>query len=110
MIYVPDLETYKCFVVQSEGVIRAYEKMPTNNQEIIYRDYYVNSNYIFRDGSQTFGTYYNTPTCLSSNVLTDSVFYRNDFDKILIIVFIMTIFIVYVPLKIFNKFFKKGGL
>ena len=25
MIYVPDLENYECYVVQSEGVIRGYE-------------------------------------------------------------------------------------
>lgn len=109
-IYVPDMTNYKCFIVYSEGVIRAYEKVPQNNQEINYRDYYVNSNYIFRDGTQSFGSYYSVPTCLASDVVTDNVYYRNDFDRILIIVFIMSIFILYVPLKIFNKFFKKGGL
>lgn len=109
MIYVPDL-TYKCFVVQSEGVIRAYEKVPSNNQEVNYRDYYINSNYIYRDGTQSFGTYYSTPTCLSSSVLSDSVYYRNDFDKILIIFLIMSIFCFYIPIKVFSKLFKKGGL
>lgn len=108
-IYVPDL-SYKCFVIQSEGVIRAYEKVPQNNQEINYRDYYINSSYIYRDGTQSFGSYYNTPTCLSTDVVTDSVYYRNDFDKILVIFIIMCIFCFYLPVKVFSKLFKKGGL
>lgn len=109
-IYVPDMTNYKCFIVYSEGVIRAYEKVPQNNQEINYRDYYFNSNYIFRDGTQSFGSYYNLPTCLSSDVVTDNVFYRNDLDKILLIVLIMSTFCFYIPMKVFNKFFRKGGL
>lgn len=108
-IYVPDL-SYKCFVIQSEGVIRAYEKVPQNNQEINYRDYYINSSYIYRDGTQSFGSYYNTPTCLSTDVVTDSVYYRNDFDKILVIFLIMCIFCFYLPIKVFSKLFKKGSL
>lgn len=108
-IYVPDL-SYKCFVIQSEGVIRAYEKVPQNNQEINYRDYYINSSYIYRDGIQSFGSYYNTPTCLSTDVVTDSVYYRNDFDKILVIFLIMCIFCFYLPIKVFSKLFKKGSL
>lgn len=105
-IYVPDL-SYKCFVVQSEGVIRAYEKVPQNNQEINYRDYYINSSYIYRDGFQSFGSYYNTPTCLSTDVVTDSVYYRNDIDKILVIVLIFSIFIIYIPLRIGKRFFRR---
>lgn len=105
-IYVPDL-SYKCFVVQSEGVIRAYEKVPQNNQEINYRDYYINSSYIYRDGTQSFGSYYYTPTCLSTDVVTDSVYYRNDIDKILVIVLIFSIFIIYIPLKIGKRFFRR---
>lgn len=108
-IYVPDL-SYKCFIVYSEGVIRAYEKVPQNNQEIKYRDYYINSSYIYRDGTQSFGSYYSTPTCLASDVVTDNVYYRNDFDKILVIFLIMSIFCFYIPIKVFSKLFKKGGL
>lgn len=108
-IYVPDL-SYKCFIVYSEGVIRAYEKVPQINQEIKYRDYYINSSYIYRDGTQSFGSYYSTPTCLASDVVTDNVYYRNDFDKILVIFLIMSIFCFYIPIKVFSKLFKKGGL
>lgn len=109
-IYVPDLENYKCFVVQSEGVIRAYEKIPANNTDVNYRDYYINSSYIYKDGSSSFGSYYNLPVCLARDNLTSDVFYRNDIDKILIIFLIMCIFNFYIPIKIFSKLFKKGGL
>lgn len=40
-IYVPQDSTYnKCYVVQSEGVIRGYEEVPQVNRTIDYRDYY----------------------------------------------------------------------
>lgn len=107
MIYVPDLTNYKCYVVQSEGVLRGYEEVPTNNSTINYRDFYINSNYIYRDGSQTFGQYSNLPVCLSSDVITSDVYYRNDFDSILIIFLIMSIFCLYIPLKVFLRLFRR---
>ena len=107
MIYVPELENYKCYVVQSEGVIRGYEEIPTNNATINYRDYYINSDYIYRDGSQTFNSYTTIPTCLSSDTLTNEVYYRTDFDSILIIFLIMCIFCFVLPLKIFLRFFRR---
>jgi len=109
MIYVPDLENYKCYVVQSEGVLRGYEEIPQNNTTVNYRDFYINSNYIYKDSSQQFGAYSTVPTCLDNNVLTTDVYYRNDFDSILIIFLIMSIFCFYIPLKIFLRLFKRGG-
>ena len=106
-IYVPDLDNYKCFVVRNEEVIRAYEEVPTTNATIPYRDYYYNSNYLYTDGNQQFTHYSTLPICLSSDVLTTDVYYRNDFDKILIIFIILAIFIFYIPLKIFLRFFRR---
>lgn len=85
MIYVPDLTNYKCFVVRSEEVIRAYKEIPKNNTEIAYRDYYYNSNYLYNDGTQSFSNYTTLPTCLDNSVLTDAYVYRNDFYDILFI-------------------------
>lgn len=107
MIYVPEKENYACYVVQSEGVIRAYEENPKNNETINYRDYYINSDYIFRDGSQNFSAYTTLPTCLSSSVVTSNVYYRTDFDKILVILLILSIFILYIPLKIILRLFRR---
>lgn len=89
MIYVPDLENYKCYVVRSEEVIRAYKQVPTNNSTIEYRDYYYNSNYLYNDGEQTFSQYTTLPVCLSQDVLTDAYSYRNDFADICIISIIL---------------------
>ena len=107
MIYVPDLETYKCFVVRNESTIRAYKNIPQNNMDIEYRDYYYTSNYLYQDGVQSFGSYSTLPICLDNSNLTDSVYYRNDFDSILVIFLIMCIFCFYLPLKIFVRLFRR---
>lgn len=110
MIYVPDIENYKCFVVNGDGVIRAYEQVPRNNSTINYRDYYIKSNYIYRDGSQQFSQYATLPICLSKEVVTNNVYYRNDLADILIIFAIVSIVVLYFPLKIFFRLFKRGRI
>lgn len=107
MIYVPEKENYACYVVRSEDIIRAYEEMPQNNVTVSYRDYYINSNYIYNDGEQSFSQYTSLPVCLDVSNLSSDVYYRNDFDKILIIFIIMAIVCIYIPLKIFKKFFRR---
>ena len=106
MIYVPDLN-YKCYVVQSEGVIRAYEETPQYNTDINYRDYYINSSYIYKDGYQSFGTYSTIPTCLDTSVLTNDFYYRLDLDSILIIFTIFSIFTILLPIKILFRLFRR---
>lgn len=107
-IYVPQDTTYnKCYVVQSEGVIRAYEEVPQTNRTINYRDYYINSSYIYRDSYQNFSSYSTIPTCLDSNVITNDVYYRNDFDKILVIFIILMIICFYFPYKVMSRLFGK---
>lgn len=110
MIYVPEKENYKCYVVRDSNTIRAYKTVPKNNSEVNYRDYYINSNYLYQDGSQSFSNYSTLPVCLNNNELTSEFYYRNDFDSILIIFLIMCIFCFLIPLKIFSKLFKRGGL
>lgn len=107
MIYVPELDKYDCYVVQSEGVIRAYENIPTYDSNVAYRDYYINSNYIYRDGEQSFSRYGSLPICLDNSSLTSDYYYRNDFDSILIIFLILSIFCIYLPIKIFMRLFKR---
>lgn len=106
-IYVPDMTNYKCYVVQSEGVIRGYEQTPSYNTSINYRDFFLHSNYIYKDGSTNFGSYSTLPVCLAKETLTTDVYYRNDFDSILIIFLIMSIFCFYIPLKIFLRLFRR---
>lgn len=107
MIYVPDLQNYKCYVVLNSTTLRAYKQIPRNNSTIDYRDYYYTSNYLYQDGSQTFSNYSTLPVCLSNDVLTTDVYYRNDFDSILIIFFIICIFGFLIPWKIFCRLFRR---
>lgn len=109
MIYVPDT-SYSCYVVQSEEVIRAYVQMPSYNTLVDYRDYYIRSDYIYKDGYQQFNQYSTLPVCLSKSVLTDEIYYRTDFDSILVIFTILSLFVLYIPLRIFFRFFKRGSL
>lgn len=103
-IYVPQDNTYnKCYVVQSEGVIRGYDRVPSNNVNYNYRDYYIKSDYIFRDGTGTWGQYSTLPICLENT--TNDVYYRVDFVNILIIFFIFAFFIVFLPYKIISRAF-----
>ncbi len=107
MIYVPDTESYSCFVVRDSNTIRAYKHKPTYNSNIDYRDYYINSNYLYQDGNQQFSNYSTLPVCLNSSELTNNVYYRNDFDSILIIFLILSIFCFLIPIKIFLRLFRR---
>lgn len=105
-IYVPEDNIYnKCYVVQSEGVIRAYNKVPVNNTTYNYRDYYIRSDYIFRDGTGTWGINTTLPICLSSNYITNNYWYRLDITNILINVTIISLFGIYIPYKIISRAF-----
>ncbi len=108
MIYIPDT-TNKCYVVQSEGVLRGYKTTPSYNTTVEYRDYYIKSDYMYKDGTQSFGDsrYTTLPTCLASDVITDSPYYRVDFDSILIMLLIMCIFCFGIPLKVFFRLFRR---
>ena len=106
MIYVPRDDTYnKCYVVQSEGVIRAYDRLPAYNTSYNYRDYYINSDYIYKDSSGTFSSYSTLPTCISNDNISNSFVYRTDLDKILVCFIILVIFCFYFPFKIISRAF-----
>ncbi len=111
MIYVPQTEIYnKCYVVQSEGVIRGYDTIPRYNANYGYRDYYINSSYIYRDGNGSWSQYSTLPTCLSSSDITNDYWYRLDLPNVLVMFLIVNIFGIYLPIKIFSKLFRKGVL
>lgn len=108
MIFVPNDSTYnKCYVVQSEGVIRAYDTIPNNNTYYSYRDYYIRSDYIYRDGTGQWNQYSTLPICLDNNIITDNVYYRVDFWSICIILMTMFFFIFYLPFKLYSRFFRR---
>lgn len=52
----------------------------------------------------------NVSNYVNSSSFTDNFYYRIDFTNILIMFTIMSIFIIYLPIKIFSKIFRKGVL
>ena len=107
-IYVPQDTTYnKCYVVQNTGVIRGYNKVPKNNTDYQYRDYYLESNYIYKDGQGTWSQYSTLPICLENSVITNDIYYRNDLPDILIIFMVLCIFGIWIPLKVFMRLFRR---
>lgn len=110
-IYVPESSIYNnCYVVYNEDIIRAYDRIPSHNSDYNYRDYYINSSYIYKDGYGSWSQYSTLPICLDSDVITNDYYYRLDFPGILLMFFIINIFGIFIPIKIFSKIFKKGGL
>lgn len=111
LIFIPQDDTYnKCYVVQNENVIRAYDTLPSHSASYNYRDYYINSSYIYKDGNGQWSQYSNLPICLAEYVITHDEYYRLDYYKSLIMFFIMSIFCIYLPIKLFSKIFRKGVL
>lgn len=99
-IYIPsDFVDSPC-IIQNNGYMRAY----TNNQLTNYVDIYYQNNYALKEGTSYQG--YNG-VCDTINEYTDDFYYRNDFDNILIGFSILSIFIIFIPLKIFSKLFIK---
>lgn len=105
-IYVPDT-SYSCYVVQSEDTIRAYKETPRVDSDIEYRDYYIHSDYMYKDGVQTFSRYATLPICLDTSQITDEVYYRVDYSDILLMFFITCLFVFLLPLKIFVRLFRR---
>lgn len=109
MIFLPEDNIYnKCYVVQNSDTIRAYNVVPANNRDYQYRDYYIDSGYIYRDGTGTWSSYTTLPICLDNSLITHNDFYRNDFDKICII-FLTLLFCILLLVKPIAKKFFKGG-
>lgn len=52
----------------------------------------------------------NVNSFVTSSSFTDNFYYRVDFPAILIMLFIMSFFILYIPFKVFSKIFRKGVL
>ena len=52
----------------------------------------------------------NISNTISYQNFTDNYYYRVDFVNILLMFFIMSIFIIYIPFKLFSKIFRKGVL
>lgn len=112
-IYLPieNVSDFKCYYIYNSDTIRAYKKVPQVNSTSDYVDFYINSHYLEKEGSQTWGSYHEyLPTCLATTAITNNYLYRNDLFDILGCFIILAIFCVYFPICLFSKLFKKGSL
>lgn len=111
-IYLPiTITNSNCIEIRDKDTIRVWETRPQqNNQYYNYTDYYINSHYLSKNGSQQFNQYSSIPTCVDHTTITDDYFYRNDISDILIIFTIMCIFVFLIPLKIFMRLFRRVRL
>lgn len=101
-IYVPELNNSYCVVVYNHNTLRVYNTTPEINQSTNYTDYFINSHYLSKTGSEVLTS---GVTCLSVADLTTDVYYRNDFDSILVIFFILLLICFYFPYRIISRFF-----
>lgn len=110
-IYVPEDTTYnKCYVVQTEGVIRGYDRIPGYNSQYSYRDYFIKADYIYRDGTGSWNQYSTLPVCLDSSYITNDYWFRLDITSVLINVTIIALFGLYFPWRIFKCLFGRRFL
>ena len=107
MIYVPNLSDYSCVVVIDKDTIRAYKNTPELNSNVNYDDIYINSHYIHNSGTELITT---EPICMTNDVLTDEVYYRNDFPSILLTFVLLAFICFYLPTRLLFKLFRKRGV
>lgn len=107
MTYIPSFDNNSCIVTDNvyNGYIRVYSSTPTANSTINYVDYFINSDYIERVGSQEFGNWNYTVNCQPHDNFTTNFYYRTDFDSILIIFFVFVFFIIFLPYKVMSRAF-----
>lgn len=107
-IYVPDYVVGNCAYVVDAERIRVYESTPERGYTINYRDYYINSHYLYNDGSTTFSNYSTLPTCLADADISTNYYYRNDLADILTSSFIIILFAYFIIKKIVRAFLYGG--
>lgn len=97
-IYVPQNYVNNCNVF-NDNYIRSY----TNSSHTEWVDIYYKDNYALKSGS----TNMSNPSviCDTLNIYTDNVYYRYDFDKILVMFMILLIFCFYFPFRIISRMF-----
>lgn len=112
-IYLPikNRSDFACYVVRDKDTIRAYKTQPAINSSSDYVDFFVNSHYLHKTGSESWGNWNTSlPNCIDSNLIINDFEYRTDFSDIMIIFFIFVIFIYYLPIKLFSRVLRRVAL
>lgn len=109
-IYLPidDINEFACYSVLDKDTIRAYRTQPQIESSSEYVDFYINSHYLEKTGTQSWGQWSsNLPICTSKDSFTNNYYYRNDFSSSLFIFTIFAIFGIMIPIKIFVRLFRR---
>lgn len=112
-IYLPidNVNDFACYSIYDKDTVRAYYTKPALDSSSNYVDFYINSHYLQKTGTQSWGQWNSSlPTCLSSDLITTDYYYRNDFSDILLIFIIFAIVGIYLPFKLISRIFRKGVL
>lgn len=112
-IYLPieNVNDFACYSIYDKDTVRAYYTKPALDSSSEYVDFYINSHYLQRTGTQSWGQWNNSlPTCLSADSIITDYYYRNDFPDILLIFIIFAIVGIYLPFKLISRIFRKGVL
>ena len=109
-IYLPvnNINDFACYSVLDKDTIRAYRTQPQIDSSSEYVDFFINSHYLEKTGTQSWGQWSsNLPICTSKDSFTTNYYYRNDFDSILFIFTIFAVFGIMIPIKIFVRLFRR---
>lgn len=109
-IYLPvdNVNDFACYSVYDKDTIRAYLTQPQIDSSSDYVDFYINSHYLQKTGTQSWGQWSSSlPICISKDSFTTNYYYRNDFTSILFIFTIFAIFGILIPIKIFVRLFRR---
>lgn len=74
------------------------------NDECQCNDVYTNMNYMTSDD---YTCYIQDNIFTDSSNFTDNFYYRQDFDKIMILFYLMAFFVIYCPIIIITRFFRR---
>lgn len=102
-IYLPieNVSDFACYSIYDKDTIRAYRTYPQLDSSSDYVDFYINSHYLQRIGTQSWGQWNSSlPTCLNSSSITSDFYYRNDFTDILIQFTLISLLCIYLPFKL----------
>ncbi len=104
-LYLPvdDVSHFQCYVVADKDTIRAYYQKPNSEGSYNYVDFYINSHYLEKTGTQVFNHYSTYPSCIDSSIITNDYHYRFDYISILFLVFSILFVCVYIPYKFVLK-------
>lgn len=102
-IYLPlEITSEQCPIILNKDTIRVYDEIPSLNSTINYTDYYINSHYISKNGTEEITQ---IPNCIDIENFTTTFYYRFDFHEILTIFIILVGIVYFIFSKLLHAFF-----